>query len=369
MWWSKRVKRADDATKSKSKPILPAEQGTKRGMMPTIDRQFLEPPTSSSAATIGTRTAGVASGKIHSLGCCGRFCAELKHPAFSPQEVTGQVIHGPQSFSPAGSCTLLAKTIPMAWTVSLLVLGLFGSEPPRAFFFAYLTNVTLLTATVYFLISWWNSLVATACSAMTSSQTSPNIHLMHKIVWALFAVAAPAEIVVTVGYWAMDWDGTMETALDYQNIMVHGGAMILVLIEGLAINRIPLRLRHFGLLVLYMMAYLVWTLIHAFTMIGDPTSQDDDSIYEGVLDWKSDPLTTAGYAALFIFGLAPVSFLLVYGMSLYSFPCGCGGANRRLVQPQNQDPDDATEVSTYVEMNSPSKWTTMTRESRGAQLA
>jgi hypothetical protein len=66
----------------------------------------------------------------------------------------------------------------------------------------------------------------------------------------------PAEIVVTVGYWAMEWDGTMTTALDYDNIMVHGGVMMLVLGEGLVLNRIPLRLLYFGLLVLWKLGRL-----------------------------------------------------------------------------------------------------------------
>jgi hypothetical protein len=225
--------------------------------MPTIDRQVLEPsPLTKTPATANKTTAVSRNTRTttnnKTMGWCGRFCAEFKHPAFAAEEVTGQVIHGPQSFSPAGTCTLLGKTIITAWTVSTLVLGFFSSTSPRAFYFAYLTNVTLAITALYLLLSWWNSLVATTYS----TSTSPNIHPMHTIVWALFAVAAPAEIVVTVGYWAMDWDGTMLTAFDYVNIMVHGGVMILVLAEGLVLNRMPLRLRHYGLLVLYMLAYL-----------------------------------------------------------------------------------------------------------------
>ncbi|CAB9516478.1 expressed unknown protein [Seminavis robusta] len=285
--------------------------------------------------------------------CCGRSRAELSHPAFSAREVTGQVLNGPNSFAPAGLCTLLAKTIVMSWSMSLFVIGLLSrSEPPMAFFFAYLTNITLLIACLYLLLSWWNSLLSTICTSTTT-----NIGWMHHISWALFAVAAPGEIIVTVGYWTMDWDGKLTTLLDYYNIMTHGGVMILVLLEGLFINRIPLRVRHYGLLALYMMAYLIWTFVHAWFLIGDPTSEDDDAIYEGVLEWNKDPLTTAGYAALFFFGLAPVSFVLVYVCSLYTVPCFCClfGARRRYVVDGDDmtvtAEDDASQASTsYVEM-------------------
>lgn len=283
--------------------------------------------------------------------CCSRLRAEVKHPAFAAEEaILNQVVHGPASFGASGRWTFVAKTLTFGWTTSIMVDGILDYDP-MSFYPAYLTNISLIMAVAYFLSSWINTARSTIFS-LSGNNKNNSVTFLHKITWALFALAAPAEIVVTIGYWGLEWDGSIDV-LGYRNLMVHGGVLLLLLLEGLVINRIPLRLRHYGILVFYLIGYLIWTVVHSVLEIGNPTTpEDDDSLYT-VLQWKSNPLSTAKFAAIFMFILAPLAFGTVYGLSLYSFPCGCNGASRRYLS--NTTPGDGTDADdvsmTYVEMD------------------
>ena len=276
-------------------------------------------------------------------GCCGRIRSEWHHPAFSPIEVTGQQINFHATFAPPGKSTIFLKTVVVSWSVSIFVSGLLDATPPKAFYFAYLTHCTLVLASLYLIISWWNTFYGTAFQRSTSNANEAS--WTHNISWMLFALAAPGQIVVTAGYWGSgcSWEGaTSDSALEYRNIMEHGGVMVLILLEGLVVNRVPLRLRHSIVLAVYMAMYLIWTFVHAYLDIGDPTSNDDDAIYGDVLQWKNDPWMTTGVALLVILFLAPFSFFIVYGLSL---PCGCC-LHRRYVDSDNQVP------SSYIQLSS-----------------
>lgn len=276
-------------------------------------------------------------------GCWGRFRAELGHPAFSAEEVSGHVLHGPRTFGPSGGLVIAGKTVLMGWAISLLAMDMLKQDF-QTLYFAYLTNATLLLSCLYLSLSWFLTVLDTA---MPSVHASVGITTLHKITWALYAVSAPAQIVLATAYWGMEWDGSLNPVMDYRNLMIHGGVLFILLLEGQAINRVPLRLRHFGVFFAYMLAYLTWTIVHAFMLQwGDPNSEDDDAIYN-LLHWTTDPTQTAEQAAIFLLVLAPLSFMMVYGMSL---PC-CAYNNRRYLNGSESagSGDDET-VTSYVEM-------------------
>ena len=95
--------------------------------------------------------------------CCGRFGDEIRHPAFHHEEVSGEVIHGPASFAPAGRWTLLTKTFLTLWTISVMLDGILGDryKGARVFYFAYLTHWSLSVTVLYLLCSWINTVFAT----------------------------------------------------------------------------------------------------------------------------------------------------------------------------------------------------------------
>ncbi|CAB9518004.1 expressed unknown protein [Seminavis robusta] len=285
--------------------------------------------------------------------CCGRVTSELRHRAFDATEVNGPTLHGPATFAPAGRWTMLGKTIITVWSASSLVDGILAAEP-KLFYLAYLTHWSLMVTILYMTLSWMLTFRATVL-AKAEEATATDVTMLHKIVWCLFTVAAPAEIVVAIGYWGLEWDGSA-AGFYYRNFMVHGVVLGLLLLDGLLLNKIPLRIRHIGLILGYLFLYLIWTFIHAYLGIGNPqTPEDDDTIYTA-LQWRQDPLSTAVVAGQFLLLLAPIAFCTVYGLSLYSFPCGCNGQSRRYLSntntSNNTDKDASTTKSSasYVEM-------------------
>ena len=130
--------------------------------------------------------------------------------------------------------------------------------------------------------------------------------------------------------------------------MVHGFVIGIVLFDGFVLNRVAIRVRHFALTATYFATYFVWTLIHALLNIGNPTTgEDDDTIYTA-LQWKNDPISTLQTAGQMLFILVPFAFLFVYGLSLYSFPCGFRGGYRRYL---SNVADSSSEGTSYMEMN------------------
>lgn len=115
---------------------------------------------------------------------------------------------------------------------------------------------------------------------------------------------------ICILFWILEFDGTPE----YVSIMVHGGAMVLIAIDGFLLSRIPLRMKQFVLFELFSFLYILWTIIHAYSGTGNPYNesgeQDDDAIYAS-LAWQND----TGRAVIMSVGVLlvanPIIFLLV----------------------------------------------------------
>lgn len=279
------------------------------------------------------------------LDCCQRVSAELRHPPYNAKEPNGEVLHGPNTFGPTGLWILGLKTGLTVWAASVFFEGFFATPGKfHIFYLAYLTNWTYTLSSIYMISSWYHTLQSTILSRTSNNNT--NVTWFHTFTWILFSVVGPAEIVVALGYWGLEWDGT-SAGFFYRNIMIHGVIVILVLVDGLFLNRIPIRPRQLSVLLVYLTAYLVWTIIYELANIGNPYTEgedSDDQLY-AALNWTEEPLTTILAASQLLFVILPIAFAVVWGLSLWSFPCGLcgGGAHRRYVN----DADKAA----YVEMS------------------
>jgi hypothetical protein len=234
-----------------------------------------------------------------------RLLAESTHNPFYPVEVTGDVLHGPDSFGPAGPIPLLLKTIIMGGSIMLLVIG---RDKDVEHLHDSWANVTLLVSTVYVCSSWFH----TVCSCFATIE-SHEIDFLQNITWALYTIAGPGEIMVFLLYFALhifgnNDDDTKDVNAYEEDIVekwpstvwVHAIAMFVVLVEGLIINRIPIRLLHFGIPAVYSGCYFVW------------------SIFWVIRDVIGDHGGDAIVATIVFFVLTPIAFAIVYGLSLPS---------------------------------------------------
>jgi hypothetical protein len=98
--------------------------------------------------------------------------------------------------------------------------------------------------------------------------------------------------------------------------------MILIMMDGFVINRIPIRLKQIVFVYAYSLAYLVWSLIHFAADIGNPETIDndpdtnDDAIY-GVLSWRDSPGGAAILCLILFFVGIPLIFVFVWAVSLW----------------------------------------------------
>lgn len=268
-----------------------------------------------------------------------------------------KVIDIPASFSPpigmlpkgaTDKSFLLVKAAVVAW--KLLVLGveiytiaIDFAEYTDVFRLGYLTIWSYLFATVYSLLSLANTIfpistvplakpstvqentgsasVQIVISNNTDVQSSSNydeykVSKRTSITWLFFTLSALAQITVTVLYWALVYEGGTP---DLFSIFSHGVIFILVWVDGLVINRIPVRLSHWLTLCLpVFVAYIIWTILQSplvFEIDIPFADVDDDRIYP-VLDWDKKPLFSLGLVSGLVLVFTPIAHTLLWGLSL-----------------------------------------------------
>lgn len=100
--------------------------------------------------------------------------------------------------------------------------------------------------------------------------------------------------------------------------MFHGGGIILLLIDGFLISRIPLRIKQFLLFECYALFYFAWSSIQAFSGIGNPDRNegvdDDDAIYSSI-KWKNDTESVLILSAVALLVINPLVFFICWWVS------------------------------------------------------
>ena len=279
--------------------------------------------------------------------CGPRCCREWSAATgwFDVQDGPHQTIDVAASFGPTSLSARLLKFGYMGWMISTLVgkWWLLRDEP--WFFLAYLTHWSLIIVVLWSILSFVNSLVPLPQPTTTSSSEneSSSVSFRTKVSWILYPIAAELACIVTLLFWTVEFDYDAGVAPTYWTFMTHGGSFVATWIEGLAIDRIPMRWKHVLPVMLTGAIYIGWTIVHQLaTDIGNPRKQDedpetnDDLIY-GVLDYKESTASSIGLVLVVIFVAIPLIHWTLWLLSLYQFPCGgCRGANRRYLSTTDQ---------------------------------
>ena len=109
-------------------------------------------------------------------------------------------------------------------------------------------------------------------------------------------------------HYTLEFDGSFT----YLSIIKNGATIPLLLMDGLLINRIPLRMKQFALFQFIVIAYLAWCVAYTFSGLIMPNGEE--SMYEW-LDWKND-IHSAILLSLFVLILVnPAVFLSTRAVS------------------------------------------------------
>lgn len=119
----------------------------------------------------------------------------------------------------------------------------------------------------------------------------------------------PTEVIICGLYWFLLNSGDTS----YLNTMLHGAGIVLLIIDGFILNRIPIRMKQFLLFEALALGYVFWSLIFTYSDLTNPYQeagyQDDDAIYP-TLRWKTNTGEVAVLVAILLFVVDPVVFLL-----------------------------------------------------------
>jgi len=227
----------------------------------------------------------------------------------------------------------LAKVGVVIWKLFVFLLQamtfLAGFIPfPNAIWFAYLTNLSLLMAMIYSGLSLVNTIfpVATDSSSVSddSKDTSEEgvVSTRTRITWAFFTLAGFLQTLITVLYWALLHPPEARGLFLYSMIILHGGVAALILVDGLLVNRIPIRMRHWLEICLpFTFMYALWSLLQSPLALDlenpymDAFGADDDKIYP-VLDWEEKPMLTLALILVSAFVVSPIFYTLLWAVSL-----------------------------------------------------
>lgn len=228
------------------------------------------------------------------------------------------------AFFPSAPKILLCKLLLRGWAISAFILAFTESSYPY-YEMAFLTNWSLLVTVIYMGLSFAASVGAALSLSWASTSTDPpssktDRRLRTFFVTALsvfFPIAAVQEMVVLL-FWIRPM--IVDTS-PYISIMAHGPLSILVLLDGLLLNAIPVRARQIVFLWVFQSAYIVWSGFYSIFDLVNPNHMMmtmDDAIYRGFLNWRLYPGTTFVFCLLVLFVLTPILFGIVWFLSYHA---------------------------------------------------
>ena len=272
------------------------------------------------------------------IGCCGIFLHELKISSiYSVDEANGKQIDLLRSFSAGGSggrdnetssnssyVIITLKFLFAAMVVSTFCYEWYNNLYPL-FWMSYISNWTMLYTCIYLSLSFIISFVA-----------QPMTWIMH-VTWILFLIVIDHGIMVTLLFWLTEYTNSYSEPT-FPLVMFHGGAVLLALIDGFIINRIPIRLTHYIFVLFFGMLYCIWTVLQGLVFeIDNPwtSPQDDSEALYTLIDWKNDPTLAIIVGIGVNFVAFPLLTMIFWAISISSVRCP-----RRYITFLENDIDD-----------------------------
>jgi hypothetical protein len=238
-------------------------------------------------------------------GCCGRFRAEFSMSFFQMEDHNG-TLDIDQSFATSEQrnwAIIAIKFILWGLTVATLIRSWSKLDYP-GFYLAFLSHWSMVYASLYMTLSFLLTLGVKPSWLMKST-------------WILFSIAAVHEMAVVLLFWTLDYDPANGPP-SYNTIMVHGGVMALVMIDGLIVNRVPVRLKHTIVTMCFSLLYITWSVLQNTVYQYNPCNDDeadDDAIYD-VLKWRENTAKAVIISCIVVFFILPLFSTIVWGLSL-----------------------------------------------------
>jgi hypothetical protein len=174
---------------------------------------------------------------------------------------------------------VLEKPLVCGTCVATLTCEFLDAKNPT-FQLAYMAQWANVTNSLYSLGWVLNTLLTAATTPPPQTpDTTATAGLLIRFTWVLFelAVHLGAGATLLFRYFMFDPDEPLKS---YYALATHGGLWILILLDGLVVNRIPLRWMHyFGIIMPVEASYGLWTYVQYATQIGNPDTNGGDDAF------------------------------------------------------------------------------------------
>lgn len=176
-------------------------------------------------------------------------------------------------------------------------------------FMAYISYWTMFYSCVYMTLSLASSYL------VCLPNNEPNFFI--KATWVMYPVAVVHGISVVILFWATEYNPDTYN-ISYFIVVSHGLSLAASLVDGVLINKVPVRLVHYAFCLTFGLLFIGWSIIQGLIPIDNPnkTDGDDESLYS-ILDWAEDPLQAAIVVVLVMFVAFPIFTLVFWGLSLW----------------------------------------------------
>ena len=249
-----------------------------------------------------------------------------KIPMFSNMDIHGNKLDMKTTFQPGSHNNSCAnngfvwgaiKLIFVVWTMQVTIVAIYSFDITKRYMWPfYLTNWTVILTNVYFICGFLLHTRAfpfldVAYSTIVQNYYEHHATLITRIVWSSYVVALVFGIMSTVLYWVLVYENWVA---DYLDIMPHGILVLFVIIDGMFINRIPIRIKHLGIVESIAILYLIWTVVYEYFVM------DGDALLYDVLNWKDTPGSSAVLSLIIVCVATPVVFFLCWSISTFVVP-------------------------------------------------
>jgi hypothetical protein len=238
----------------------------------------------------------------------------------------GRLLDVPHTF---GSKRTIYKWIFFAWMMATIIF--LWSTAENAWFLGDVAHWALIVSMIYQTLSLGNGHFQPPQPAMADG-----VNGYVKFFWIIFEVAAHLQLLSTFMFWVVVYPQQHSSLpVDYGMFALHGLVLIVVWIDGMLLNRIPVRVKHYFFVLAVDTLYVIWTVIQEAAEIGPTTVEDTsrtntDAVYI-TLDWSNDTAQSVFLMIAMLTVIAPLLFTFQYCMSLYTFPWTWNGSKSRKV--------------------------------------
>uniref|UniRef100_A0A7S3L797 Uncharacterized protein n=1 Tax=Amphora coffeiformis TaxID=265554 RepID=A0A7S3L797_9STRA len=247
-----------------------------------------------------------------------------------------RVLDVPATFASRNVVHVALKLLATSYTTFSLILSLLSTENWNIYF-GGMTGISLTCSVIYLWLSLANSI-----KGVEQPRRLEKVSIWSRFQWFFFHFALHVSFLSTTLWWVTVYDENVTLTLE--NVSVHGGTLLALLLEGFLGNRTPIHWYFWWLTGLPMsLTFVLFTYLFTGLNVGSPDYEESDLIYQ-YFDWKNDIMWAAIRSAFVVLVISPVVQTLIFCISLYGRRHVDERANRKSDQSATQQQNGDTSL-------------------------